>query len=406
MNQERFDELSKALATNRLSRVQVLKGVAASLLLVGPLGALWNRTASAATCPNCGTCTAVNIDTVSGTVKQARCEGSLECSARVLCREANQRARYLQLERYLRNAGFKATITPRAFIVRQNGKLVRRALGTYYANSALGQNATLTYAKEASGKTAAWAVVAEGNLVKYSLGFDGDGKIVRGLPPEGQPPTGATDSVTGKYTGAASDVAVVESMGTDGDADAEAFNPQSCNMKCTWLCSAASTTVCALLLSSVICPATIIGTPAAVAACAWTFRIGCSLLGGSACRKYCGENACQCPNGRQACGNECLGTCQSCVDGQAKAKQCDSTCETCLPYTNRCEVVKSRLCDGVCCAEGLSCRNGLCLPPDKYFCNCNDTCYDDVEVCRSECEVTLGCFTGICGPAEPGQCPV
>jgi len=33
MNQERFDELARALATNRLSRPQVLKSFAAGVLL-------------------------------------------------------------------------------------------------------------------------------------------------------------------------------------------------------------------------------------------------------------------------------------------------------------------------------------------------------------------------------------
>jgi hypothetical protein len=43
--------------------------------------------------------------------------------------------------------------------------------------------------------------------------------------------------------------------------------------------------------------------------------------------------------------------------------------------------------------------------PTKIYCNCNKTCYDDVQVCLSECKATLGCFTGICEPAQPGQCP-
>jgi hypothetical protein len=44
-DQERFDELAKGLATNRLSRRQVLKNFAAGMLLAGPLGALWGREA-------------------------------------------------------------------------------------------------------------------------------------------------------------------------------------------------------------------------------------------------------------------------------------------------------------------------------------------------------------------------
>lgn len=38
------------------------------------------------------------------------------------------------------------------------------------------------------------------------------------------------------------------------------------------------------------------------------------------------------------------------------------------------------------------------------WCNCNDTCYDDVGVCLDECQVSLGCFTAICGPAPVGKC--
>ena len=43
--------------------------------------------------------------------------------------------------------------------------------------------------------------------------------------------------------------------------------------------------------------------------------------------------------------------------------------------------------------------------PTMIYCNCNQTCYDDVNVCLDECETSLGCLTGICGPAEAGQCP-
>src|SRR5215217_9753816 len=47
MNQEHFDELARALTTNRLSRWQVLKSFAAGVLLAGPLGALRHSPASA-----------------------------------------------------------------------------------------------------------------------------------------------------------------------------------------------------------------------------------------------------------------------------------------------------------------------------------------------------------------------
>ena len=49
--------------------------------------------------------------------------------------------------------------------------------------------------------------------------------------------------------------------------------------------------------------------------------------------------------------------------------------------------------------EGCDC----CEPPVEacVFCNCNDTYYPQAEIatCLDECHVSLGCFTGICGPA-------
>jgi hypothetical protein len=49
MNQERFDDLTRALATGRLSRRQVLKSIAAGVLLAGPLGSLIQKTGVAQT---------------------------------------------------------------------------------------------------------------------------------------------------------------------------------------------------------------------------------------------------------------------------------------------------------------------------------------------------------------------
>ena len=46
-----------------------------------------------------------------------------------------------------------------------------------------------------------------------------------------------------------------------------------------------------------------------------------------------------------------------------------------------------------------------CSEPTQVYCHCNSTCYDDVNVCLAECEVSLGCFGGICGPATEQQCP-
>jgi hypothetical protein len=38
------------------------------------------------------------------------------------------------------------------------------------------------------------------------------------------------------------------------------------------------------------------------------------------------------------------------------------------------------------------------------YCSCNQRCYRNAASCVQECEVTLGCFTGICEPIEPSEC--
>lgn len=57
----------------------------------------------------------------------------------------------------------------------------------------------------------------------------------------------------------------------------------------------------------------------------------------------------------------------------------------------------------------------MCDPCARVKCSCNGKFYDDPQVCLAECRVSLGCFTGICGPVpsdkfhcgsnccEPGQ---
>ena len=163
MNEGRFDELALGLATNRLSRGQVLKSLASGLLLAGPLGALArSRPASAQTtdgctestiaacvkkakkayarctrrcerlrgkkktkcqracsatlksqkaacqctvgCPSCGSCKTIELDTAAGSVTFGSCQGS--CVAATLCSQAKQDTEYKKLEGYLSSNGF------------------------------------------------------------------------------------------------------------------------------------------------------------------------------------------------------------------------------------------------------------------------------------------------------------
>jgi hypothetical protein len=46
-----------------------------------------------------------------------------------------------------------------------------------------------------------------------------------------------------------------------------------------------------------------------------------------------------------------------------------------------------------------------CRPVPMVYCGCNHTCYTSASQCTTECHASLGCFTQICGPATPEQCP-
>jgi hypothetical protein len=396
MNQERFDDLAAGLANNSLSRRQVLKSLATGLLLSGPLGALWAKPASAARCPTCGECTEVSINTASNTVKQAKCTGAIECTAESLCQQANKKARYRKLERYLKNKGFKASAAPQAMVLREDGRLVRKIFGTFYTNSARGQNAMLTYAQEASGKAKAWAVVAEGNVVKYALVFDSAGQITVGRAPKGQPQTntpasGATRTVSsGPEATSTSDAHIIGEYAATAQ-----FNPKRCSTECKVICKIGTGVAC-WLSAGLICSPAEVATPAAHAACAWVFRRGCSILASSACDKYCNENACQCPKGNYRsldCG-ACVQPCQLCQNGQLVEKECTTgKCSTCNPTTNACE---EKLCNGQCCEEkgvGWTCCDGACTNTnfhDDHCGGCNTVCPQGKTCTDGRCECPPG----------------
>jgi hypothetical protein len=123
-----------------------------------------------------------------------------------------------------------------------------------------------------------------------------------------------------------------------------------------------------------------------------------------------------------ACENLCFGaktgqpptkcSCDKCL-GTPPGQKCNERCKGFgkCPYPSY-----EKRCTFPTCPPPKSFKNGVCQPPpgpgpgpgpqpgNKIYCNCNKKCYDDPQVCLSECKPTLGCFTGICGPAQPGQC--
>lgn len=114
------------------------------------------------------------------------------------------------------------------------------------------------------------------------------------------------------------------------------------------------------------------------------------------------------------------------VNMECGCDECDDPCQVKNPQTDECEPLckdKCQTCsEGQCealdCGKCSACdqESGECKPaggddPEctpqvtKVYCACNQQCYDDATSCLSECHTSLGCFTGICGPATAEECP-
>jgi hypothetical protein len=120
----------------------------------------------------------------------------------------------------------------------------------------------------------------------------------------------------------------------------------------------------------------------------------------------CGTDATCCNHdGSSCCENTCCaGVCceptqTCCSDTCCSGECCNGEC--CGPAEVRCGGVCGPLCHDGSPPDPQTCQ---CPPPPMFYCNCNNTCYEDEQLCLAECHVTLGCFTGICGYAEEGQC--
>jgi hypothetical protein len=100
-----------------------------------------------------------------------------------------------------------------------------------------------------------------------------------------------------------------------------------------------------------------------------------------------------------ACEALCFGK----SSGSGEATKC--SCDRCLgtPEDQKCNERCQAL--GTCHDPKEEERCTFPTKPDKIYCHCNKKCYDKATDCTSECKASLGCFTGICAPTEPGQCP-
>jgi hypothetical protein len=124
----------------------------------------------------------------------------------------------------------------------------------------------------------------------------------------------------------------------------------------------------------------------------------------SACDPDCEQCGLDLNTGQAICLPKCdMDNCQ----------ECDRATKTCRPIDcGECQQCAMGGCqpvpDGTACGPNGSdrCMSGSCqAAPIPVYCACNHKCYTSATPCLEECHVGLGCFTGICGPATPEQCP-
>ncbi len=451
MNEGRFDELAKGLATNRFSRGQVLKGFAAALLgsvagglLGGTREAEAKKKKRVLRCPSCGTCT--QLDTFSdgrpGTAGD--CQDS--CVAKTLCAQANKDASVKKLANYLKNEGFTLSAEPQAFVLQQDGTPIGSVLeASYTSSSDSDQTATLSFVQDKVGgqKNEALAYLYENEELAHVLVVGVNSSLVHKEP---VPDTQGTASLSLANSGdeSASDTATSNST---ADTGVTAAGSSTCSSICSEVCKQSVGTVCKPA-GTYICAGFAEAGPGAVAACVAAVKFICKQGAKTGCSDLC-EGACQCSplvacagaTGFRGCcascqdcpNGECINTCPSENElGQATAcctSSAGSICATLCPFgqhwdDNTCNCVcdegdcgPERCCRGKCCPPGETCVKGECKkPPCKprgAGCSsgdecCSKACFGGCINCQSnaDCDTVSAreCCQGTCyGPCPEGQ---
>jgi hypothetical protein len=419
LDQERFDGLARGLATNQLSRRQVLKSLAASLLLAGPLGALGSRAVSAksvgcvapscvkrakqvyASCqkrckPKRGNkrekclskcedtfaeqnlkCGCLTEDTKTST--PSPCKDP--CTAQTLYDKANQHLHYSLLVDYLSNNGFAADGSPKALVEQQDGKRVRSLLSRNYSNPTRpNEIAHLNYeVVEKTGAVAASAPVwnKQADTLRYMLAVTEDDGPVQKVFPSPAPQRTSMPTSTVSSTAAAA---------------------KTCNSEALSLCreeKASETTLDLLDKCSVPCA---VGVPTCLTCEAVVLskyanklvfcseKYGC----GPGNSLFCKDNVC-CRVSETACGGVCCTSDETCCTGTGSG-----TCvkcriqETLDPKTCKCCGTN----DPNCCPEGQTTCQGGCVDLLTDASNCGK--------CGSQCHPSgEDCVGGIC-KCKPG----
>jgi hypothetical protein len=408
--QQHFDELARRLATNRLSRLQVLKSVVAGLLLAGPLGTLWSRGATAqtagcveSTCTesaeqahaacrrsckrlsssrkrkkclkscnrtysnallDCG-CLIVNTNTTTNSQTFSVCEEP--CTPQTLNDQANQNFYYSKLTEYLVNDGFTVDGSPTATVSEENGTMVHSLLSSTYSNpTRTNEIAVLYFDVQATGETAAAGVVwdKQQETLLYLLAVvDDGGQVMEVVPSAHTPQTSVSRAVSSAST------------------------PRTCNSQALLDCREEAATETAIVLAtqcSLPCKAGVVTGGLTCALCisgalalyalklrSCADKFGC----GAFSSLFCKNNIC-CGLTETSCGATCCPSGQSCCNG------------TCCPIGSVC-------CDGTCCPSGQSCCGGVCVDTSSNNVNCGSCgrgCKSG-EVCMNgSCQSNLCCF--------------
>lgn len=418
--------------------------------------------APAVSCPECGECNACNAVNTG----EISCEGetcftelsiscglacSDQCTTATLCEEVRQDGAYRALLTALDDRGYAQSEDRETLEYHQDGVLLRTILvsGYIYSDSAV-ETALLLYGVEAAtGETWQYALLLQDGVPSSILSIGADGEVKEEFPPTGMAPAGAFNERAQQTYHAISNSQGAPTGFTGGMSDL-VRQPIGGGVYCTpcrIACSLAGTYGCAFALAAVCGPG--------AAACVWVFRGACSVISSGlvcpvACASFCECRECRSELCEACVDGECLSTCRGgkvcqngqcvcpdgltecegrCVDTQSDTQHCGgcgARCginELCSGGECSCPIASAGIrayaqadiccppeqvpCGAQCCPEGQRCCAGECRDGcggERVYCNCNQTCYDDVQVCLSECRVTLGCFTGICGPAEPGQC--
>ena len=447
--QERFDELAKGLATDKFSRGQVLKGLAASLLLTGPLGALARPvlgqtggcdSAAISSCLEsakrayasckrrcrrlssskkrkkclqgcnktfidqnmaCSGCVSLDFNNATKTTTPRACKDP--CAVQALSNQANQNAAYSKLAIYLTGEeGFAADGDPKALVLSEDGALLRSVLGASYSHpSRTGETAQLYYVVQADGTTGANAAVFKDGTLLYALVVGDDEQVEKGFPPE-QQTTSASEvasrsntEMTNTSSGEGTSTSSTSSRTGALAIEASAIPGFDCENGCQFLCDPAVGAITCGLILGAACGSLTAGFGAAV--CIVGLGAPCAAGAHIACVSLCNQ-FCACEANQHRCGDVCCGACQDCLNGQCVAKQCGQ-CEECDPNTNACKST---------CASNETCEGGQCRCPSGQT-KCGDQCVDtqtdanNCGSCGNACATGETCEGGQCKQCSEGQ---